>query len=394
MSTSLASADNGSHAGTNGLQPCMAKVLIVEDEEDMGQLLAYRLRGEHYQTRVAASGRQACQLLESFRPDCILLDILLPEMDGWQVCSHIRNHADPALASTPIIMLTALGDQEARIRGLELGANGYIAKPYAFREVLVSCAKLIDERRKQQQMQAEIHRLQDENRSSVDLQSLLCHELKNHLSFIQGFVARLEKAAEPPRQGREKKYFDLINRSVGYLLNISDEVLLMRQVETESLNLEERRFSLKESVDEVLQLYHQVAAAKKIVIRTDCPAAIEVRLNRGAFKLILSSLLENAVKYSPANTEILCTIAITGDNRLVLQLADEGIGVPEGEQNKIFAKFYRGKNVRDTSRGTGIGLYSVRMLAEALRGSVSLTSREGCGSCFTVQLPLGKGTTP
>ena len=135
------------------------RILIVEDEEDMIQLLDFRLKKEGYQTLVAANGRKACTLVESFQPDCVLLDILLPEMDGWQVCQFIRSHPEPSLSTTPVIMLTAIGDQNAKMRGLELGADGYIAKPYAMQEVLISCARLIGERRNRLFLQSEISRL-------------------------------------------------------------------------------------------------------------------------------------------------------------------------------------------------------------------------------------------
>ncbi|MBI5558583.1 MAG: response regulator [Deltaproteobacteria bacterium] len=366
-----------------------ARILIVEDEEDLAELIDFRLKNERYHTQIATTGRQACGMAESFQPDCILLDIMLPEMDGWQVCRFIRDHLDPMLSSTPIIMLTALGDQDAKIKGLELGANSYIAKPYSIKEVLIICAKLITERRKHMQLQNEIFRLQSENRTSFDLQSLLCHELKNHLSFIQGFCSRLRKSTEDILPDNDKKYLGLIDRSASYLLNISEEVLLIRQVETGDFNLRRRPFNLKNSLDEVMRLYEQVAASKRITILSRYPAIETVDLNRGAFKLILSSLMENAVKYSSPETEIRCTVDLFGSGRdLVLRVEDQGAGIPLEEQAKVFDKYYRGKKHRESTKGTGIGLYAVKVLSESLQGLVELKSEEGRGSSFTVYLPL------
>jgi len=344
-----------------------ARILIVEDEEDMVELLEFRLKNARYHTSTATSGSLACQMVESFRPDCILLDIMLPEMDGWQVCRFIRKHDDPLIASTPIIMLTALGDQDAKIKGLELGADVYIAKPYSVKEVLISCARLINERRRHIHLQAEISKLQSEKRTSFDLQGLLCHELKNHLAIIKGFCSRIQISTKDILPDKERKYLGLIDRSASYLLNISEEVLLIRQVETEDFDLARRPFNLKNSLDEVLKLYEQVAATKKITIRSRYPALETVDLNRGAFKLIISSLLENAVKYSSPETEIKCSIDLSGSGSdLILRVEDPGAGIPKKEQAKVFEKYYRGKNHRGITRGTGIGLYAVKVLSESL----------------------------
>lgn len=372
-----------------------AKILIVEDEEDLVDLLDFRLKKAKYHTRAATSGREACRMAESFQPDCILLDIMLPEMDGWQVCHFIRNHQDPLFASTPIIMLTALGDQNAKLKGLELGANIYIAKPYSIKEVLISCARLTDDRRKHMRLQAEVSKLQNEKRTSCDLQGLLCHELKNHLSFIQGFCSRIQLSTADIMQDKEKKYLVLINRSASYLLNISEEVLLMRQVESENLDLKRRPFNLKSSLDEVLKLYEQVAAAKKITIHSRYPPLETVDLNRGAFKLIISSLLENAVKYTCPKTEIKCSVDVSNSGSdLILRVEDPGDGIPKKEQKKVFEKYYRGKKHRGLTKGTGIGLYAVKVLSKSLQGMVELQSEEGRGCRFTVYLPLRERCIP
>lgn len=368
------------------------RILIVEDEEDMVKLLNYRLEKEQYQTMIATTGRQACALIESFQPHCILLDIMLPEMSGWQVCRFVRNHPDSHIASTPIIMLTALGDQNARIKGLELGADGYIAKPYSIREVLINCDRLVGERGRQLRLRAEITRLQNENRISVDLQSLLCHELKNHLTVIQGFCSRLNRSMQKELTNKERRYTGLIDRSASYLLNITEEVLLIRQVETGTIELKKKPFRLGEALGEVLSLYEQIAAAKEITIRSHCPATETAELNRNAFKLLLSSLLENAIKYSFPMTEICCSVTLPENGRtLVLKVEDQGPGIPEEEQEKIFEKYYRGRKHRELTRGTGIGLYTVRVLCKALEARIELQSEEGRGSGFSILLPLQDG---
>jgi DNA-binding response OmpR family regulator len=121
------------------------KILIVEDEPELAELLERFLRRHGFITAVSGDGLNACRLINSLRPDLILLDVMLPELDGWEICRLVRKIPDPSLAQTPIIMLSALDAAENRAQGLKLGANDYIAKPYSLKQVLQRSTKLIEE---------------------------------------------------------------------------------------------------------------------------------------------------------------------------------------------------------------------------------------------------------
>lgn len=123
------------------------KILIVEDEPELAELLERFLRRHGFSTAVAGDGLSACRLINTLRPDLILLDLMLPELDGWEVCRLIRKIPDPGLARIPIIMLSALHAAENRAQGLKLGANDYIAKPYSLKQVLQRSTILIDQYR-------------------------------------------------------------------------------------------------------------------------------------------------------------------------------------------------------------------------------------------------------
>lgn len=118
-------------------------VLIVEDEDDLAKLLALRLEKKHFTPLIAHDGRAACQMAENIRPDLILLDILLPEMDGWEVCSFIRSHQDQEIADIPIIMLSALCSLDTKYKGQSMGADAFLRKPYDFEQIFAKIERLL-----------------------------------------------------------------------------------------------------------------------------------------------------------------------------------------------------------------------------------------------------------
>ncbi len=120
------------------------KVLIVEDEAELAMLLEHYLKNRGFVTAIAGDGLTACRMINSLRPDLILLDIKLPELDGWEICRLVRKIPDRELASTPIMMLTALATNQDRAQGFKMGADDYMTKPYSLKDIVLRANKLID----------------------------------------------------------------------------------------------------------------------------------------------------------------------------------------------------------------------------------------------------------
>lgn len=355
-------------------------ILVIEDEEDIAHLLAYRLKREGYQAHVARDGGEGCRMIETVRPDCILLDLMLPVLDGWSVCRAIRNHNDVQLAATPIVMLTALSDQDVRIQGIENGADVFLSKTVPFREVLANCRRLIAKYRNSFALHAEVSRLRSRQQQSEDLQSILCHELRNQLAVINGFCKRLTRSLEGKK---ERCAAEAIHRSTLSLGNLAEEILLYRRIEAEDFSLPPAEIEPDSIVDEVFDLYRPFAAARGIGLELLGHLPASVRLNRSGLKIILSSLLENAIKYSPSGTCVSLLAHTTGE-LLFFEVSDRGPGIPEDEKEKIFECHYRGKLTSNSSKGTGIGLFAAKKLALALGGGIEVADRREGGSAFLV----------
>lgn len=361
-----------------------AKILIVEDEIELAEVLEYNLRKEGYEVLTAFDGLSACRLIGAEWPDLVLLDILLPDLDGWEVCRLLRSHHDDELASTPVVMLTALGALDDRLRGLELGADAYMAKPYAVREVMLRVRQLLAKRRERAALVAEMKALRAGAELQADLQDLMFHELRNQMMIIGGFSGLLVRDV---KSVPATECLEAIQRSAEYLSSLAEGFLLVRQIESGVFELPREEVALNAVLDELAELYRLRAAAKQVTLRLEAVAVPPQPLHSGAVRVILSSLLENAIKYSDDGTTVSLRLAAV-DGGSHVEIEDEGPGVPKAEAERIFDRFYRGERLNAATRGSGLGLYVARTLARHLGGEISLRGAQGRGTCFTVHFPI------
>lgn len=366
------------------------KVLIVEDELEILDPLAHSMRKAGFAVLIAEDGLTACRIIGSEKPDLILLDIMLPDLDGWEVCRMLRQHPDPLVAGIPVIMLTALSTPENKYRGLELGADLFLAKPYSIREVILLSGKLVGNRHKTLALQNHLEKITSEDRQNHELHHMLFHELSNQLFILSGFTELLRKNPASERTGA---CMDAIYRSSNYLQALAEEVLLIRQVEDGRLSLILEDFPIDILIGEIIEVYNTPARNKNMqlqfLISEKQPM---VNLCRLALKIILSTLVDNSLKYGPAGQTITLSCKPT-DDRFVLMVADQGPGIHADEQEMIFEPYYRVTSDAGKPRGRGLGLYGARVLAKAMGGTVTIESRTGAGSCFLIDLPVAASSS-
>ena len=367
------------------------RILVVEDDEDLSHMMAYNLSKRGYHTMTALDGLVACRLIETEKPDLILLDIMLPGMDGWQICEVIRNHDHEDISEIPIIMLTALGSPEEKLKGIEMGADDYIPKPFSVKEVLLKVDRLIEREMKKKHLNAEVKKLEAMESQRTDFQNMLFHELKNQLVIIGGYSKRIaEKRFLTPEIKRHcAGAITECSRSLNLL---AEEVLLLSRLEAGEYPLPLEEVCLEEILRQIIFVLSNQADEKGIRIHFECTENIPImRLNPTAVKLALSNLIENAVKYSPEQSDISVRIGLKRKVGVTVEVEDRGPGIPEKEREMIFDRFYRGENVKNQTKGTGLGLYISKSLIESMGGAIRLESTGANGSCFSVvfqQMPV------
>ena len=395
MTTMLAESTGLSSAAVSeNAAPSKGRILVVEDERELAEILEYNLGRRGFDIVTAYDGLSACRLVGSHQPDLILLDILLPDLDGWEICRLIRGHQNAFVAQTPILMMTALGTQNDKLKGLQLGADDYVAKPYSVREICAKAESMIARRRRHLQVSEELQKARRREILQADIQYLLLHEMRNQLVIIGGYSQILARRAEGAGGESLARYARTIDRSARYLRDLSNDFLFMRQVEDQELQLPQEICRLEELFAEMVILFVESAQARGISFSGNWPQAEALCLAHApALRVVLSSLLDNAIKYSDPDTVVTLNLR-ESDGAVHIEIDDQGRGIADEEMERIFDRFFRGEVTADKVPGSGLGLYMARVLVEAMGGSIQARRGKGGGTCMEIQLLASVGDRP
>ena len=364
------------------------RILIVEDDEDLVYMLEYNLQSRGYATVSALDGLSAYRLIEQERPDLILLDIMLPGVDGWQICAMVRGHPQPDICDTPIVMLTALGSTEAKLKGIEMGADDYIPKPFSIKEVMLKVDRLIARESRKRHLDDAVKKLEAREEQYSDFQDMLFHELKNQLTIMGGYLERMaDRPAMTP--GKYQRHIEVIRECSHSLHSTTEEMLLLSRIESGEVALTGQEISFHETVHDVMTAISGQADRKGIKIGVEHMGQTPpLKMNAFALRVAVSNLVENAIKYSPEGSDITVRVGSLNGTGAMVEVTDRGPGIPISERDKIFEKFYRGENVRDRTKGTGLGLYITKRLIESMGGTIRLIDERERGASFRVTFRL------
>lgn len=342
-------------------------ILIVEDEKDVAELLRYNLEKQGYRTIVAENGEQAITAVQCHETNLVLLDIMLPELNGWEVCQTLR--ASSKGKAIPVIMLTALSSEDDRIKGLALGADDYLTKPFSVRELLLKVRNILD---KEQAMKSLLTREQERDTTY----RYLVHELKNSVSVIGGFSTLAMS------KGNSGNYLEHITSTALHMESLLNDASLLSRLEKAGNTLPVEPVQIDGLVEDVVDTFQEIAKNKGVGIFILNAASSSVTGNAGAVRQIMINLISNAVKYNRDGGKVWIFFNEL-DDRTDISVKDEGYGIPEDELPRVFEKFYRARG-SEQARGSGLGLYVVKLLTRAMDGTVAVESRAGRGSTFSV----------
>lgn len=216
--------------------------------------------------------------------------------------------------------------------------------------------------------------------------SMMSHDLKTPIARIQGMTDVVLKDTNP-LSPRQKEALQTLARSSEELLEFVSSILNLGRIESKELKLHLKSRDPNSLIKEVIEKYEFMAKSRGIEILAELEPLFSVKMDVDLMRQVLSNLVENAIKYSPENSRILVS-SEESDGRVVIQVADQGLGIPEDELPHVFMKFYRSKNAKSsTIKGSGLGLYLAKYFVELHKGTISVDSSPGEGSTFTVELP-------
>ena len=363
-------------------------VLVVDDISKNLQVVGTMLRDAGYHVMPATSGTQALERAQAQAPDLILLDLMMPGMDGLEVCQRLK--ADPLTRSIPIIFLTASNEMEHLVKGFSAGAVDYVTKPFNAPELLARVRTHLE-------LQHARARLREMNEEKNEFMGIAAHDLRNPLSAIKGFSEMIVENAqallrrEAPDAAvcfREMEdYGGRIGIATARIMEMVQNLLDANRIERGEMKLNLAPTEVVALVSSVVETQRCRAAAKQQLLHLETvPPPVQALIDPGVMVQVLENLVSNAVKYSPPGKNIFVRLR-QQPGVIRLEVRDEGPGLSAEDQKKLFGKFAR-LSAKPTGgeHSTGLGLSIVKKMVEAMSGRVWCESKLCQGATFIVEL--------
>jgi two-component system sensor histidine kinase/response regulator len=354
------------------------RVLVIDDQIANIQVVGGMLGKLGYEIVPAPDGPTALKRLALRVPDLILLDVLMPVMDGFEVCRRIRENGE--WKDIPIIFLSAADDKELIVRALDAGGVDYITKPF-------SHAEMASRVRTHLALKAARDRLLQLAEDKDELLGILAHDLKNHLGGIQMSAQLLKSRTLAIGDTKLTRLCENICQSNAQLLGFVKEFLANAAAER-SLSLQPVTVNLADAVARAVREYQEAAMRKELKVQTNASnVSATVRADPSALSQVLDNLLSNAVKFSPPNKEIAVNIRCT-EASVECTIQDQGPGFTADDKTRMFRR-YRRLSARPTGSepSTGLGLSIVKKLVHEMKGEITCESTPGQGATFIFRLP-------
>jgi two-component system, sensor histidine kinase and response regulator len=356
-------------------------ILVVDDEADNRRLLNRILSGTARITE-AGDGRTALEYLSRESFDLVLLDIMMPDMTGLQVLEIIRGQ--PSTVDLPVVLISALSDTDDIVRGLQLQANDYIVKPIDIDVVMARVDTQLKLKQTSDLQKQAIAELEAAQQMKDKLLRIASHDLRSPLSNVRMVQILLREYVKDQPEALE--ILDTLQVTVDKMKGIIEEFLDAPKFQTTGIEIRLGHVEVAEIVAAVAAQYSRMAFDKNIAIQTqDLPGAVVA--DHARLEQALNNLVTNAIKYSPRDTVISLWSEIRGD-RVRINVADQGPGIPIGERDKLFKEFSK-LSTRPTAgeSSSGLGLWIVRQMVNLQGGEVGVECPLDGGSVFWIELP-------
>lgn len=380
-------------------------ILIVDDVNDNIELLSNIITEmqQHIELFVARNGSQALKKALDKLPDLILLDISMPEMNGYEVCKELKNN--PETQNIPIMFITARNQVEDIVHGFEVGAIDYITKPYNPNELISRVStqlELVQKRRELEQMNQTLEQkviertiqLKEANedlskankklsrleKAKNDFLILVNHELRTPLNGIIGFLQLIDDK----NIGQDtKEFLGIIKQSADRLVELSELALLITSLRADSYKQKKQSIYVKQIFDALNENFGKKINEKNITIKSSVsPQGLMISIDRNLIYNCTKIILDNALEYSPEGETVTLT-AYQHEKSVVISISDNGKGFSDEALNQLFEVFTT-INIKHHTKGFGLGLATAKLIMDALSGKINIKNREEGGA--TVEL--------
>ena len=364
------------------------KILIVDDVVSNVLLLKILLSNEKFQVVTANNGKMCIEVAKREKPDLILLDVMMPELNGFDTAVILKQ--DPDMKHIPIIFLTALHNTSDLVKGFKCGASDFLTKPFNKEELLMRIMHQIN-------LVAARHFIQkqnDELRATINnrdkMYSVIAHDLRSPMASIRMTLNLLVNVLSPEQIGEEM--FELINnanKETEETHDLLDNLLKWTKSQTGSLHVAFQNFELNDVVPGAIDIFTMIAKNKNITLNLDLGTEnMEVRADKDLLNTVIRNFMSNAIKFSNEDSKIDITVSRYGDFAKI-SIRDYGVGIA---QDRLETLFSAGTSTTGTKNeeGSGLGLQLCKHFAVKNGGDVMVESTVGEGSTFSVLVPILK----
>lgn len=359
----------------NTKQP--ARVLIVDDMPTAREMLGALLSVEGHNLLYATSGGELLDNLEEFNPDVILLDVMMPGLDGFEVCRQIR--ADERWQHLPIILITALDSRQDLVDGLDAGADDFLHKPVNGIELRARVRSML-------RIKRQFDALEDALQLREDLANMIVHDMRTPLTAIVGFTELLRYGVISVN---DKDDIEALFRQVMRLNALVNDILVQIKMEQGRLVLNRQPADIAELARLVEENHLPIAQSRELQLVVELPEnppAVSVDAN--LYQRMLDNLVANALKYAPPETTVLVRVTFPDEAGCTLrvQVADEGPGILPEDRQRIFNKYEIATLRHRTDTSVGLGLAFCKLVIDAHGGRIFVEDNSPTGSIFTAEI--------
>ena len=358
---------------------CNSHILIVDDVLPNVQIAKAILQMDGYAVATAESGPEALKHIRQNHVDLILLDIMMPDMDGFDVARTIKEM--PTFSDVPIIYLTARNDEESITKGFELGAVDYITKPFRGAELRMRVRTHLKLRFIQR-------RLQEANAAKDKFFSIIAHDLRSPFTALVGMSQYLATGIDKLDAETAKEFLQGMHKSSKNAFNLLENLLEWARIQTDRMPLEAEEIDVAEIVRENLVLFDVNISKKGLSIENNLQQVELAYADENSINAVVRNLLSNAIKFAPEDGRIALHSNRT-ENEVVITVQDNGPGIDQEVLPNLFRIDVRHTQTgTDRERGTGLGLVLCKEFIEKNGGQISVESEPGQGAMFMFSLPL------
>ncbi|GAB4477286.1 MAG: hybrid sensor histidine kinase/response regulator [Anaerolineae bacterium] len=363
-----------------------ARILIVDDSEEARTVLVRLLALEGFEAEEAVNGRDCLRKVDESRPDLILLDIMMPEMDGLETLRELRKTYPASVL--PVIMVTALGGTQDVVRGLELGANDYITKPPQFEVLAARVRTQLRIKQLEDQRREDIIRLRQLSLMKDKFLQIAAHDLRNPLNNIFFGIQMLERFLDIDSPDIAA-VLQTMHDSSGMMQSIISDFLDLGAIQAGQVRLNLDELDFNEMARTVVRQFSQYAIGKQVKLRIQVDEAMPPVIGDASrLSQVTANLVSNAIKFSPPGSRVVVRTRLQ-DGRAYLEVADNGPGIPAEEMPHLFREFARLSNQpTGGEKSSGVGLSIARRLVEMHEGRIGCKSKPGTGSLFWFYVPV------